>query len=82
MTVISWDRAKTESLRAALNTALIAGKREFTWTEMSGTGFFAKKVADHQIDTGYAKHMLTFLDTQFKTPDEPKRPYNEGEEGQ
>jgi hypothetical protein len=35
------------------------------------------------MHTAYAKHLLDYLAEQFlKTPDQPKRPYNEGEEGQ
>jgi hypothetical protein len=82
-TVINWTREKAQSLQEAYNDAVARRDTEFTWTEMNGNGFMARKIADHPMHTAYAKHLLDYLAEQFlKTPDQPKRPYNEGEEGQ
>lgn len=82
-TVINWTRAKAESLREAYEDALSRRDTEFTWTEMDGNGFMAKKIKDHPMVTAYAKHLLDYLEGEFKRlPDQPKQPYREGEEGQ
>ncbi len=83
MTVINWTRLKAESLREAYDEARERGDEEFTWTEMNGNGFMAQKIADHPMLVSYAKYLLEYLEGEFaKQPDQPKRPYNEGEEGQ
>lgn len=82
-TVINWTRAKAESLREAYEEALAARQTEFTWTEMDGNGFMARKIKDHPMVTTYVKYLLEYLEGEFaKMPDQPKRDYREGEEGQ
>lgn len=82
-TVINWTRLKAESLREAYDEAVAARQTEFTWTEMNGNGFMARKIADHPMHTGYAKHLLDYLEGEFaKQPDQPRQPHHEGEEGQ
>lgn len=82
-TVINWTRAKAESLREAYDEAVAARETQFTWTEMNGNGFMARKIADHPMHTAYAKYLLEYLEGEFaKMPDQPKREYREGEEGQ
>lgn len=82
-TVINWTPAKAQSLLEAYEDAKARGDVDFTWTEMDGNGFFAKKVADHPMHGPYVKRLLDYLTETFKlNPYQPKREYREGEEGQ
>lgn len=82
-TVINWTRLKAESLREAYDEAIAARQTEFTWTEMDGNGFMARKIKDHPMLTSYAKYLLEYLEGELaKQPDQPRQPYREGEEGQ
>lgn len=80
---IAFDADKLESLKAAYKAAVVKRETQFVWTEMQGTGRFARKVKDHDLLTSYAKYLIEHLDEIFAAnPTPPKRPNLEGEEGQ
>jgi hypothetical protein len=54
--------------------------------EATGSSFKVKlpgEAEEAEFDVGYARHLIQYLGEEFaKNPDQPRRPYNEGEEGQ
>lgn len=71
---ITWNRDLFLSLKKAQEEAAAAAKRDF----MLDLG----KGQEVQLDTRYAKYLIEHLSSVFAIPDQPRRPYNEGEEGQ
>lgn len=71
---IAWNRDLFLLLKKAQEEAAAAAKRDF----MLDLG----KGQEVQLDTRYAKYLIEFLAGDFAQPDQPRRPYNEGEEGQ
>lgn len=71
---ITWNRVRLEELRAAYNQAIEKRTRVFR-VALTDEG-------THDFEIGYAKQTLAWLDIEFRTPEIPRQPNNEGEEGQ
>jgi hypothetical protein len=80
---IAWNKDKLAALKAAYAEAVLARKDQFDFNEVEGTGFFAKKIDTHPFVTRFAHYLIEYLEKEFaRNADQPKRPNNEGEEGQ
>lgn len=70
---INWTPEKLKALVVARDAA-------------TGPSFKVKlpgEVLEAEFDVGYARHLIQYLGDEFaKHPNQPRRPYNEGEEGQ
>ncbi len=70
---INWNPAKLKALVEARDAA-------------TGPSFKVKlpgETSEAEFDVGYARHLIQYLGDEFaKNPPQPRRPYNEGEEGQ
>lgn len=73
---ISFNRPKRDALRLAYERA-VNGRKESFNVDLPG-----EKDNPFEFNVGYAKYLLEFLDEQFAQPDQPRQPYNEGEDGQ
>ncbi len=72
---ITWTRERVKQLRTAYDRAYADFQKSFK-VEITDQG-------THEFDLGYAKYLLEYLEPLFKdNPDQPRRPYNEGVEGQ
>lgn len=71
---VTWNRPLFLALKKAQEEAAAAAKSSF----MLDIG----KGEEVQFDTRYAKYLIEHLSPAFAAPDQPRRPYNEGEEGQ
>lgn len=71
---ITWTRPLYLALIKAHEEAAVARQTAFTLDLGKGV--------EVQFDTSYAKHMIDYIAPHFTVPDQPRRPYNEGEEGQ
>lgn len=72
---ITWTREKYLLLVKQYEAAAAARKASFTLELPRGENI--------ELDTGYARYLLEYLGPDFAAaPDQPRRPYNEGEEGQ
>jgi len=74
---ITWNPDKLKVLRDGYDRARRAAKLNtdsFT-IEIDGK--------PHSFTVGYAQHLVEYLEDEFaRNPDQPRRPNNEGEEGQ
>lgn len=73
---IEIDRERLNLLKEAYAKAVKAGQESFKVSFPGAKG-------EAELHTDYAKHMIAFVEAEFaKHPDQPRRPNNEGEEGQ
>lgn len=72
---IIWTREKYLLLGKQYEAAAAARKTSFKLELPRGE--------EIELDTGYARYLLEYLGPDFAAaPDQSRRPYNEGEEGQ
>lgn len=73
---------KTVTWTRTLYLALIKAHEEAAAARQAAFTLDLGKGDEVQFDAGYAKHVIEYLAPHFAAPDQPRRPYNEGEEGQ